>query len=71
MGKGGHKKGSHHLPKVGTVDEAQREQHLERDAILENFGMHPGTVNPVMKWLVVAVIIILAVAGALSLALLA
>ena len=71
MGKGGHKKGSHHLPKVGTPQEERYEQHMEREAILENFGVHPGSTPPIVKWIVVAVILVLAIGGAISLALLA
>lgn len=70
MGSGGRKKGSHHLPKVGTPQNAHYEAHHERDAVLENFGIDPTHVNPILKWIVVAVIVVLAAAGALSLMLL-
>ena len=70
MGKGGSKKGTHHLPKVGTPQENAHEQHMEREAVLENFGIDPTHVNPILKWIVIAVIIVLAIGGALSLALL-
>ena len=69
MGSSG-KKHPHHLPKVGTADEIKREQHLEREAVLQNFGIDPEHVNPVLKWIVIVAILVLAVGGALSLALL-
>jgi hypothetical protein len=69
MGSSG-KKHPQHLPKVGTPDAVRREQHEEREAVLGNFGVHPGQVNPILKWIVIAVIVMLAVGGALSLALL-
>ncbi|MFZ4516629.1 MAG: hypothetical protein ACOYN3_10000 [Acidimicrobiia bacterium] len=69
MGSGGRKKGSHHLPKVGTPQNQHFEHHHEREAVLENFGIDPQHVNPIIKWIVVAVIVVLAASAALSLAL--
>lgn len=67
MGSSG-KKHPHHLPKVGTEQEIRQEQHLEREAILANFGIDPEHANPVLKWFVIAAILLLAVGGAVSLA---
>jgi hypothetical protein len=58
------RKGDHrqHLPKVGTLDEAREEQHLEREAIADVMGL--GGVAPWIKWAVLAIV---AVAFAVSL----
>ncbi len=47
------------------------EQQREREAIVENFGIHPGAVSPVIRWILIGLIIAVTVAGALSFALIA
>jgi hypothetical protein len=48
--KGGGKSGHNqqHLPKVGTRDEAEYEQHLERQAVADTMGL--GNAPSWLKW---------------------
>jgi hypothetical protein len=63
--KGGRRQ---HLAKVGTRDEARREQHLERDAIADTMGM--GGAALWVKWialLIGAIVLIGAVVALIAL----
>jgi len=62
-------KGRQHLPKVGTQDEIREEQHLEREAVLGNFGIHPGSgTGKVWSWVAGIVVVILVVLAVVALA---
>jgi hypothetical protein len=64
--KGGHPQ---HLPKVGTHPQAAAEQHREREAVLDVMGVHhdAGSTHW-FTWVAIALIVVVAVLGAMSLA---
>ncbi len=79
MGKGGRKKGSRHLPKVGTKTELKHESQREEASVLANFGVgghknergNRGPQQPMwIKWVALFVVVALVLAGIASLVLL-
>jgi hypothetical protein len=60
-----------HLQKVGTKPSAAAEQHREREAVLDTMGIHerPGGGHGWVMWAAIVLIMIVAVAGTMSLAL--
>ncbi|MCU1459371.1 MAG: hypothetical protein JWL73_3463 [Actinomycetia bacterium] len=79
MGKGGRKKGSSRLPKVGSRTELQHESQREEASVLANFGIRRGgsggsrrSQQPVwVKWVAMFVVVALVLAGIASLVVLA
>ena len=59
-----------HLEKVGQHPAAAEEQHKEREAVLDVMGIHhsEGGGHGWLTWVAIGVIMIVAVAGAMSLA---
>lgn len=77
MGRGGRKKGSRHLPKVGTKTELKHESQREEASVLANFGVgghKNGSRGPQqpqwVKWVALVTVVALALAGIASLVLL-
>jgi hypothetical protein len=72
MGSSGQKrKGRTHLPKVGTAPERNYAQKHEREAVIENFGIHEGQATGwarILVWVLVVAIVIGGIAGIVSLA---
>ena len=71
MGSSGEKhKGRKHLPKVGTATERRYAQQHEREAVVENFGIHEGQATGwarILVWILVVAVVIGGIAGAVSL----
>jgi hypothetical protein len=79
MGRGGRKKGSRHLPKVGTKTELKHESQREEASVLANFGVgghknnggNRGSQQPQwVKWVALITVAALVLAGIASLILL-
>jgi hypothetical protein len=54
-----------HLPKVGTATEAEREQHAERQAVLDNMGL--GGASSGTRTILGIIAVVIVVAAILSL----
>jgi hypothetical protein len=72
MGSSGEKrKGRKHLPKVGTAPERKYAQKHEREAVVENFGLHEGQATGwarILVWVLVVMVVLGGLLGAVSLA---
>jgi hypothetical protein len=53
---------SQHLPKVGTPQDIEQEQHLEREAVLDNMGL--GGASHTTR-IILGVVVVLVVIGAI------
>ena len=71
MGSSGEKrKGRKHLPKVGTAQERRYAQHEEREAVVENFGIHEGQASGwarILVWVLIIAVVGGGLIGAISL----
>jgi hypothetical protein len=71
MGSSGEKrKGRKHLPKVGTAPERRYAQHEEREAVVENFGIHEGQASGwarILVWVLIIAVVGGGLIGAISL----
>ena len=71
MGSSGEKrKGRKHLPKVGTAPERRYSQHEEREAVVENFGIHEGQASGwarILVWVLIIAVVGGGLIGAISL----
>jgi hypothetical protein len=73
MGSSGEKRKGRkhqHLPKVGTAPERAYAQKHEREAVVENFGIHEGQATGwtrILVWILVVAIVVGGIAGAVSL----
>ncbi len=56
------RRGRKHLQKVNE-ESAEQEQHLEREAVLENLGIQPGSMVGKIVGLVVGLVVVAAIIG--------